>query len=117
MLQPRNARHSPFPAGLVGMLALVAAVEYSLARHDFSVLSLTQWDGRASRQAAEKEAKGCDVLIFGDSLVKLGVLPRVIEERSGLRSYSLAVAGSQPLASYFLLRRALNEGARPSAVV
>ena len=61
--------------------------------------------------------KGRDVLCFGDSLVKFGVLPRLIEAKTGLKSYNLAVnAGTMPSA-YFLLRRALESGAKPKAIV
>jgi hypothetical protein len=57
------------------------------------------------------------VLCFGDSLVKFAVVPRVLEARLGQGAYNLAVCGGQAPSSYFLLRRALEAGARPEAVV
>jgi hypothetical protein len=51
--------------------------------------------------------------------MKFGVVPRVLEaclDRRG-RSYNLAVCNGQAASSYFLLRRALSAGARPSALV
>ncbi len=105
------------PRGFLGMLALVAAVELTISarRLDFTTVWADDWHLSAS--AATRKAKGRDVLCFGDSLIKCGVLPRVIEARTGLRAYNLAVnAGTMPSA-YFMLRRALESGARPRAIV
>ena len=105
------------PSGFLGMLALVVAVEWTIAdRHlDFTTVWADDW--RRSAEAAARQVKGRDVLCFGDSLVKFAVLPRQVEARAGLRAYNLAVnAGTMPSA-YFLLRSALGSGARPKAVV
>jgi hypothetical protein len=105
------------PLGLLGMLALVAAIEWTIAarRLDFTTVWADDW--RSTAIAATRKAPGRDVLCFGDSLVKFGVLPRVIEARTGRKSYNLAInAGTVP-ASYFLLCRALGAGARPRAIV
>ena len=105
------------PAGLLGMLALVVAVEASVAglRDDLVRPLGESW--RFASKAAEAQAKGCDVLCFGDSLVKYGVLPKVIESSTGLRAYGLASSGGTAPSAFFLLRRALDAGARPRAVV
>ncbi len=105
------------PRGLLGMLALVAAVELTIAgrRLDFTTVWADDW--RRAAEAATRQAPGRDVLCFGDSLIKYGVLPRVIEARAGVRAYNLAVnAGTMPSAC-FLLRRALGSGARPRVIV
>jgi hypothetical protein len=105
------------PIGLLGMLAMVAAIEATIAaRHlDFTTIWADDW--RRSAVAATRQARGRDVLCLGDSLVKFGVLPKEIEATTGLRSYNLAInAGTMP-SSYFLLRRALESGARPRAIV
>ena len=90
---PPDRPAARLPRGLLGMLALIAAVEGSLAAHraDFA----TPWgeDWRFSAWAAREKSPGCDVLCFGDSLVKYGVVPKVIEARTGLRSYNLATSG------------------------
>jgi len=99
------------------MIGLLAAVELFIARH---AVDFTPWGGWAwvcGGQAVHEAARGCEVLCFGDSLVKLGMLPRVIEERIGQRTYNLAICGAEAPVSYFLLRRALEEGARPKAVL
>src|SRR5205823_5327851 len=105
------------PLGLLGALALVAAIESSLRSHELEFLNTLACDWRQGALAAGRDAPGCEVLCFGDSLMKNGVAPEVIGRRLGMRSYSLAVASGPPAASYFLLRRALESGARPKAVL
>ncbi|WP_435009067.1 hypothetical protein P12x_000317 [Tundrisphaera lichenicola] len=99
------------------MLALVAAVEVVIGglRHDLASPLAEDW--RITAMAASEKAPGCDVLCFGDSLVKYGVLPRVIRAKSGLKSYNLATSGGTMPSAFFLLRQALDAGARPRAVV
>jgi hypothetical protein len=98
------------------MFALVASVELTLARHadrfpNQAALSY-QFAGRECRKVA-----GRGILCFGDSLVKHGLAPRVLEARLGRSAYNLAIPGGRPPSSYYLLRRALEAGARPSAVL
>ena len=120
MSEPKSSADRPAnrpPSGLLGMLALVAVVELIIAgRHlDFTTIWAADW--RRTAEAASRHVKGREVLCFGDSLVKFAVLPRRIEAKTGLRSYNLAVnAGTMPSA-YFLLRRALESGAKPKAIV
>jgi hypothetical protein len=124
MVDPRNQserrasrRHGRVPAGLLGMVALAVAVELFLARHPLA-FGLPDWgEWSRSGRAARERAPGCDVLCFGDSMMKDGLQPRVIVARLGRPAYNLAVSATPPPASYFLLRRALASGARPAAVV
>src|SRR5262249_35519035 len=112
-----RAPRGPIPWGLLGMVGLIIAVESFVARHD---LDFTPWGSAAwsaSPEAARREAPSCEVLCFGDSLVKLGVLPRVIEGVTGKRAYNLSICAAQAPASYFLLRRGLEAGAKPSAIL
>ena len=74
-------------------------------------------DWRFSAWAADRQAPGSDILCFGDSLVKYGVLPRVIESRDGLTGYNLATSGGTMPSAFFLFQRSLAAGARPKAVV
>lgn len=112
-----DARRGAAPWGLVGMLALVVLGEWTFTRHEMDVIAPWHWDWRNTGKAARSEAPKAEVLCFGDSLVKFGVLPAVVEGRTGLKTYNLAVAVGQPPSSYFLLRRALTAGARPSALL
>ena len=105
------------PFGLLGMLALVVLVELAIGgrRLDFTTIWADDW--RRTAEAASREAKNREILCFGDSLIKMGILPRVIQARTGLRTYNLALnAGTMP-SEYFLLRRALESGAKPKAIV
>lgn len=117
MEPPGNRRRRRVPTGLIGMLALVWAVEGHLDRHgpDFTTVWASAWN--RSGKAARREAPKCEVLCFGDSLLKHGVIPKVLEERLGRRVYNLAVFNGQAPTSYFLFRRALEAGARPSVVL
>jgi hypothetical protein len=99
------------------MLALILVVEAGLTARRLDLVSPWAEGWRVSAQAAETEAPGSDVLCFGDSLIKYGVLPKVIEARTGLRAYNLATSGGTIPSAFFLLRRALDAGARPKAVV
>ena len=113
-----GSRRGGIPGGLIGMLALVVGVERFVADHPFGFTGDPQrlaW--RMSERAIRGEAARAEVLCLGDSLVKFGILPRVLEAGLGRSAYNLAIPGAQPAASYFLLRRALASGARPRAVV
>ena len=104
------------PAGMLGMIALMVLVELGLGRtHRFDSDLSESWRIKAS--AARREALRSDVLCFGDSLVEFGLVPQVFEERLGGKAYNLALHAGAPSASYFLLKHALEGGARPKAVV
>ena len=106
------------PWGLVGMLGLVLAVEGFVASRSMDLFDCDEWAfRRAGRVAASPAVKDAGILCFGDSLVKLGVIPSVIRERTGRPTYNLALSGSQAPTSYFMLKRALEAGARPEAIV
>ena len=103
--------------GFWGAVVLVLAVEGGIRRHEASLAEFALREASLSGRAARGAAVGCRILAFGDSQVKLGILPRVLAAGTGRRAYNLAVSGSAAPASYFLLRRALAAGARPEAVV
>ena len=108
---------SKSPQGLLGMIGLVVAVELAIAGHHMDFTTVWADDWRRTGEAATRQARGRDLLVFGDSLVKYGVLPRVIEARTGLKGYNLATnAGTMPSA-YFLLRKTLGAGIRPRVIV
>lgn len=120
---PRSAADPPrrrsSPRGLLGMLALVLAVElFLLDRDDHYTPDLpASWRHAAVASTAADGAVRADVLCFGDSMVKFGVLPAVLDGALGGRSINLALHAGPPSAAYFLLRRAIDAGASPSAVI
>ena len=73
--------------------------------------------GRLGAPASRPREAGAEVLCFGDSLVKTGVVPAILESRIDRTVYNLAALGAPTPASYFLLKAALDAGARPRAIV
>ena len=107
------------PWGAVGMFLIVAAVESTLAARARDLMTTNLVDGwtDARDDAESTEVRGASVLCLGDSQVKLGLLPTILGPRLGEPAFSLAIHGGQPAAAYMLLRRALDHGARPRAIV
>jgi hypothetical protein len=103
------------PGGVLGAIGLVVAVELFVTRHELDFTSPESLSWRSSRSAAGKTAD-CDILCLGSSMVQQGLFPRVIEHRTGKRAYNLAVVGGHAPCHYYLLKRSLDAGARPSAV-
>jgi hypothetical protein len=99
------------------MLAIVAASEMFLAAHpaDFAEFSASDW--RLAKRALTGDARDAQVLCFGSSLLKFGLVPELIERRTGLTTFNLSLMGGQAASSYFLLRDALEAGARPAVVL
>lgn len=112
-----GAPKSRWPLGLIGMLSLIAAVDSSIARRSRDLTLLDNWEWRLNGQAARRKVAGYGVLAVGSSQIKLGILPRAIEPVVGRRVYNLGMCAGPAPASFFLLKRALDSGARPSAVV
>jgi hypothetical protein len=114
-----GARSRALPGGLIGAVSLVLALECLIAPWarvaDPRARLPLSWR-RASRAASGPEGRA-GILCFGDSLVKLGILPRVLEARLGPSAYNLAILGGQAPSSYFLLCRVLEQGHRPQGVV
>jgi hypothetical protein len=110
---------SSFPFGLIGMLATLAVGQRFFAHQTQEIVPTRRVEmswRNAARGATGPEGQS-EILCLGDSRIKLGVLPRVLEERLNLTSYNLALLGGQAPSSYFLFRRLLEHGARPRAVL
>jgi hypothetical protein len=105
------------PWGVLGMVGLVLVVEGTVSRRRLEFSDPVRLSWRFAERAARVDARGCEVLCLGDSLVKHGLIPSVMRSESGFTSVNLAAARAPALATYFLLRRAIDSGARPSAIV
>jgi hypothetical protein len=105
------------PAGLIGMLAVVGVVETAVSRAGPALEDTVCFSWTHAARAAVEKGPGRDVLCLGDSLAKHGLMPRVIEQATGRPAYNLAAAASPAPVAYFVLKRAINAGARPRAVV
>jgi hypothetical protein len=119
MIDRREAASRRLPWGFLGMLGLVMAIEWTLAGHDLDFTAVWHWDWRVIGRAATRPERVRDkeLLFFGDSLVKFGLMPRVIEQGTGKTAYNFALHTGQTSSSYFMLRRTLRAGAKPSAIV
>lgn len=110
-------RRRTLPGGLLGMIGLVLAVELGLAHAEQGLTTIWAAAWKHSGWAAAKKAPLCEILCFGDSLVKHGIVPRIIQERTGRRCYNLAAFMGVAPSSYYMLKRALESGSRPRAVL
>ena len=116
-IEPGGHRRAGIPWGALGMIGLIVAIECAVHCNwlDFSDPVSLSWT--YSVQAAELDAPGSDVLCLGDSLVKHGLVPAVMERVSGRRTVNLSAARAPALMTYSLFRRTLEAGARPGAII
>jgi hypothetical protein len=112
-----EARRPRWPAGFLGLLGLLVVVESGLARVELGLGTVGAADWGLNRAEAVREGRDSEILGFGDSLIKCGVVPAVLEARLDRTAHNLASLGATPPASYFLLKRALDAGARPRAIL
>ena len=114
---PAAVRPTAIPWGVAGMIGLIVAIECFVAQNwlDFTDPVSLSW--RYSATAIDTESPGCELLCLGDSLIKHGLLPGVIESGTGRRTANLSAARAPALLTYFFLRRALDAGARPRAII
>ena len=103
------------PLGLIGMVALILAIEARIGAGPWS--SSLNWSWRSAREMADSQADRCEILLFGDSQVKVGLQPLAIEERLGVPSYNLSIPRGQTPASYYLLRQVLDRNGPTRAVL
>lgn len=113
----RAAFRGRFPAGLLGAVAIAAIVELWLSKHEWDFCTPEAAVSRLAAIASRAEAARSGVLCLGDSQIKLGIAPGVVADRTGLTSYNLALYGAQPILPYYLLKHALDAGARPAAII
>jgi hypothetical protein len=117
MAELNQNRRNRWPCAFLASTALILTIELLHAAGSPPTAAAGD-DWRLGGEAASTRPPGRDDLLFlGDSTVKLGLVPRVIEARSGLRGYNLAMTAAQAPMIYFQFRRALAAGARPTAIV
>jgi hypothetical protein len=97
------------------MLVLIALGEGYVARKSltFSTVVVENW--RSSGFAAAR-MKRTRLVCLGSSLVKCGVLPRMLTRHTGLQAYNLGLFNGNIVTSYYLLRRMVESGTIPEAV-
>lgn len=115
-MSERTGSRRAWPAGFLGMIVIVAAVECSISRRsvDFVETSRSSWSlsGDAARTARDRE-----IVCLGDSLIKHGLLPRVLAERTGMSTINLSVCAAQPPVAYYILKRLIDNGGEPRIAI
>lgn len=110
-------RSAPF--GLAGMVVLVLLIEglfnSSMNRMGFMELAPASW--RYSDQKARQKRGQPEIACFGSSLIKFGVLPSVLEAKTGKTAFNFGLFNGKISSSYYLLKHALASGAKPAAIV
>jgi hypothetical protein len=114
---PRHTRARVVPWALLATIGTILAIETRLSPRWLDLSDPVSLSWRFADLSARVEAPRCDVLFLGDSLVKHGLIPSIVDRDSGLHSVNLAAARAPALMTYFELRRALDAGARPRAIV
>jgi hypothetical protein len=99
------------------MITLVVMTERYEARQLFRFATNGGQSWRYVSSVIKSKSQGREILCFGDSQVNFGVVPAVLEEETGKSAYNLSLHSGSAPSSYFLLRRAVNSGSRPGAIV
>ena len=103
---------------MLGALVLIVIVEGIVGSHPLRFANSASLSWRLSfDRATDPTSTPAEIVCMGDSLVKIGVLPRVIQAETGQTAENLAMGHAPAPATYFLLRRLLAAGHRPRAVV
>ena len=113
--QKSALRRMPF--GLLGMVIVVITAEASARSNLDQISDWLSFNWRYAAESVAGPAAKADVVLLGDSLIKGGVLPSVIEPRLGTSVYNLSIQGGTAPTSYFLLKRLVESGSRPRLVV
>ncbi len=110
---PTPKTRTRWPLGLLGTLTLVGGVEGYISTRNVDLGTMYTIEWRLMSKAIRKQAPKAEILCFGTSLSSIAVSPLILEERTGHPTYNLSLSGSQPYASYVMLRHALAAGAAP----
>ena len=98
------------------MVALLIVIEAFVAGHWIDLTDPVSLSWRYGRRAAETAVRDCQVLCMGDSLVKHGLVPSVIERTSGLKAVNLSAA-PRTAPDLSPPPPGVDSGARPKALI
>lgn len=104
------------PRAFFGMVLIIIAVEVGVSHLQSLLFKPDDWDWYLTGRFSRNRSRGDDVVFFGDSLVKTGVDPTVFRDQ-GISAFNLAMGGGQTPAAYYLLKRLVDRGKPPGAVV
>ena len=113
----RILRGAKAPWGFAGMVLLVLGVEGFVWTHRTTFMDYNDLSWAFTRAQVETRPAQAGILCLGDSRVKYALVPQVIEAATGRKSFNLAITAGRAPTTYYLLRKALDAGARPTAIV
>ena len=105
------------PLGLLGALLMIVVVERAIAGRMIAVTTHVASSWGFAAEAARGDGARSEILGFGDSLIKFGFLPQIIQKRTGRTAYNLAALAGPSSRDYQILKRVLDAGGKPSAIV
>ena len=105
------------PWGMLWAIAILILVERAVFHHRLDLASRNTIGITHTHQAIYGESRDSSVLAMGDSLVKAGVSPTVIEKRLGRKTFNLAIHGAIAPMTYYMLEQALSRAPQPSAII
>ena len=88
-------RRGSLPPGLLGMLGLVLVVELLVPHRSLDHKRPEVWDWELTAASARQEATDSEILCFGDSQVKLGIMPFVCVR--GFNSHTVPTKPTSPI--------------------
>ncbi len=105
------------PWGILGALAILILVEGAVSQHSLDLASAVTIGYTHSHQAIYTESRDSSVFAMGDSQIKAGISPRVIEKRSGRKTFNLAINGATAPMTYYMFEQAISREPKPSAII
>jgi hypothetical protein len=114
-IEPRSRLE--LPIGLLGMLALVVGFEVHVARHWWSLTDPAAFGWAHNGLRAKLEGPGSEIICAGDSLIQVGLIPRIIEAGTGRVAINLGAGSAPAVFTDLVLRRAFVAGAKPVAII
>ncbi len=109
--------HLRLPLGLLGTVALILFAEGYFHLNTFKYTNTATLSWGLSDTSARRDAKDADILCLGDSLVKHGMIPEVLEAKLGQKVYNLSICASSAPATYFIYKHALESGSHPKFII
>jgi hypothetical protein len=99
------------------MIALVFLLEREFTRYELRFSSVPRLGWKFSANALRTDVKRAEILCLGSSLIKFGLAPSILENETGRSALNISVPAGKLSSTYYVLKRALDAGAHPTAVI
>ncbi len=104
-------------SSFLAAVAVFVASQFPLRHFESELLSLESTNYHFVCRSVLTDGVGASIVCLGDSLLKQGIAPIVLERYLHERVINLAVIGSRPMATYCIFKRILREGGQPKLVL